>query len=229
MFIGLAGLVSIGYAGAAPVIEPPKVANSSGQEHADWRPGFDAFPMWLHCDISTRGDMNKAPAQKHFNAVWRINGEFDRLSYGYVYGELDGHSRSNLDVLSKELMDNLVQSPSDILNRTQSDVDFNSFVPGSDNGWHSIPGRRVSFDTNLDNKPRHFEVLILTDGNSRVWTFAVNYSAGFSEGPAIAKRLLDSIQIMNKIDVGDASNHYRASISRGGRIRRDVSGSFLQG
>jgi len=202
------------------------LATAAFGQRAAWRPDVDVYPMWLHADLSTQSGVSKAPDQKHFNAVWRVNGEMGRATYSYIYGELDGKSRSNLDLLTKEMLATVVNNPANLINRKSNDFDFNRFVSGAENGWKSIRARRMSFDTNLENKPRHFEALILTDGRSRVWTFLVNYAAGFGDGEAVASRLLDSVRIMNKIDVGDENDHYRASIKPGGSIVREMTGKY---
>ncbi len=213
MLVGMAMLTSVAFGGTA--------------QKSEWKPGVDVYPMWLHSDLTSLSGVNRAPEQKRFSAVWRVNGEFERASYGYIYGELDGHSRTSLDLLTKELFATVVNSMKDVSDEMRQDFDFTSFVPGAENNWKGIRARRISFRTNLDHKARHFEGLIMTDGKMRVWTFLVNYAADFAKGPAIAERLLGSIQIANRIEVGDAQDHYRAIAFPSGRIRRDVTGKYL--
>lgn len=200
---------------------------AGAQERADWRPAVDTYPMWLRCDMTTKSDDSASAPTKRFVAIHRINGDYDRLSFGYVYGELDSHSRSSLDVLTKEIMAGIGTDPKDVMHRESRDFDFTSFVPGSENGWTKLKARRIGFETNVGNKIRRYDALMIVDGQSRVWTFLTNYAVGYADGPAVADRLLNSIQIMNRIDVGDAQNHYRAAAFPSGKLRKDVTGSYV--
>lgn len=181
-------------------------------------------PMWLQCDVSLKHDFSRAPNQRYYKAVYRLNGQEGTMGYGYIYGLLEDRARTSLDRLQSETMKAMFETTPGNVRR--SDEPFTQFVEGSSNGWTSFQSRRLEIDQTVNGDLRHHRIFIVFDGYRRVWTFVTSYYDGDKAGEAAATRLLGSIRLMNKVDFAEGTREFHGIAEPQGRVKIESKGDW---
>lgn len=191
-----------------------------------WIEGKVFAPMWLTCDVTTKVDFSRAPDQRYYKAVYRVNGQQGTMGYGYIYGLLEDRARTSLDRLQSETMKAMFETMPNGSQVRTSDSEFTQFAAGAGNGWTSFKSRRIEVDNTVNGDLRHNRMLIVFDGYRRVWTFVTSYYDGDKAGEAASTRLLSSIRLMNRCDFVEGAREFHGTVDPKGRVKIDQKGDW---